>query len=93
MESTFSDKNCEKVILLDASGRSCGTMEKPCVHTKNTPLHSAFSVFLFTDNGLMLTQKRAYSKKTWLGIWSNACCGHPAPGESQIKAAKRRLKY
>gem|GEM_PF-3683666 len=61
-----------------------------CPHQEYT---SPQCVFLFTDNGLMLTQKRAYSKKTWLGIWSNACCGHPAPGESQIKAAKRRLKY
>jgi isopentenyl-diphosphate Delta-isomerase len=93
MESNFPEENSEMVVLLNASGSPCGTMEKSRVHTQNTPLHSAFSIFLFTDNGLMLTQQRAYSKSTWPGIWSNACCGHPAPGESHIEAAKRRLKY
>mgnify|MGYP002632451259 CR=1 FL=1 len=40
----------------------------------------------------MLAQQRAFSKKTWPGIWSNACCGHPASGESHLNAANRRLK-
>lgn len=40
----------------------------------------------------MLTQQRALSKKTWPGIWSNACCGHPASGESHLDAANRRLE-
>ncbi len=82
----------EQVILLDSFGNPCGVMEKSRVHTMNTPLHSAFSVFLFTSDGLMLTQQRAHSKKTWPGIWSNACCGHPAPGETHTDAARRRLK-
>jgi isopentenyl-diphosphate delta-isomerase len=40
----------------------------------------------------MLIQQRAHSKKTWPGIWSNACCGHPAPGESHHAAARRRVR-
>ncbi|MGY8694123.1 MAG: NUDIX domain-containing protein, partial [Verrucomicrobiia bacterium] len=59
-------------------------MDKNSVHTANTPLHSAFSIFLFDGKGNMLTQQRALSKKTWPGIWSNACCGHPASGESHL---------
>lgn len=82
----------EQVILLDISGNPCGTMDKSRVHTMDTPLHSAFSIFLFDDQGFMLTQQRARSKKTWPGIWSNACCGHPLPGESQRSAASRRLE-
>jgi len=67
-------------------------MDKRRVHTADTPLHSAFSIFLFDGNGRMLAQQRAHSKKTWPGIWSNACCGHPASGETHLKAAHRRLE-
>ncbi|MBT3480114.1 MAG: isopentenyl-diphosphate Delta-isomerase [Opitutales bacterium] len=82
----------EHVVLLDLDGNPIGTMDKRSVHTANTPLHSAFSIFLFDGKGNMLSQKRAHSKKTWPGIWSNACCGHPASGESHLDAAHRRLE-
>ena len=81
----------EHVVLLDLVGNPIGTMDKRSVHTANTPLHSAFSIFLFDGKGNMLSQQRAHSKKTWPGIWSNACCGHPASGESHLDAAHRRL--
>lgn len=92
MVNSSSANMSEQVILLDISGNPCGTMDKSRVHTMDTPLHSAFSIFLFDDQGFMLTQQRARSKKTWPGIWSNACCGHPLPGESQQYAASRRLE-
>lgn len=82
----------EQVVLLDEEGCSIGAMLKSRVHTADTPLHSAFSIFLFDGNGKMLAQQRAHSKKTWPGIWSNACCGHPAPGESHHAAACRRVR-
>ena len=82
----------EHVVLLDLDGNPIGTMDKRSVHTANTPLHSAFSIFLFDGKGNMLSQQRAHSKKTWPGIWSNACCGHPASGESHLDAAHRRLE-
>ena len=89
---SLESNTIEQVVLLDDEGRSIGTMPKSCVHTANTPLHSAFSIFLFDRNGKMLAQQRAHSKKTWPGIWSNACCGHPAPGESHQTAARRRVR-
>jgi isopentenyl-diphosphate delta-isomerase len=82
----------EHVVLLDIDGNAIGTMDKSSVHTANTPLHSAVSIFLFDGKGNMLTQQRALSKKTWPGIWSNACCGHPASGESHLEAANRRIE-
>lgn len=82
----------ELVVLLGDNGQEIGCRDKASVHTEQTPLHSAFSVFLFDGLGNMLVQRRASSKKTWGGVWSNACCGHPAPGELLIDAAHRRLK-
>lgn len=88
---TASLQPAEEVVLLDHSGQVIGRADKTRIHTRNTPLHSAFSIFLFNCSGQMLVQQRAWSKRTWPGIWSNACCGHPAPGETIKAAARRRL--
>jgi isopentenyl-diphosphate delta-isomerase len=81
----------EYVVLLNEAGQPIGTARKDRIHTRHTPLHSAFSIFLFNPAGEMLVQQRAFSKQTWPGIWSNACCGHPLPGETLESAAHRRL--
>jgi isopentenyl-diphosphate delta-isomerase len=39
----------------------------------------------------MLLQRRALSKYHSGGLWTNACCSHPAPGEEIMDAASRRL--
>lgn len=83
----------EKVVLVDDWNRPVGTADKIRVHGGKTPLHRGFSVFLFNSKGQLLLQRRSLKKKTWPGVWSNSCCGHPAPGESTIAAAKRRLRY
>jgi isopentenyl-diphosphate delta-isomerase len=54
-------------------------------------LHRAFSVFIFNSNGEMLLQKRAVNKYHSAGLWTNACCSHPRPGEDTQAAASRRL--
>jgi isopentenyl-diphosphate delta-isomerase len=54
-------------------------------------LHRAFSVFLFNNSGQMLLQRRSMQKYHFKGLWSNACCGHPRPGESLADATSRRL--
>lgn len=77
---------------MDEKNNILGTMPKAKVHKKKTPLHRAFSVFIFNKNGELLLQKRSNKKKTWPGIWSNSCCGHPSLNENNIKAAKRRVK-
>jgi len=82
----------EWVVLVDDDDREIGTARKRDVHHAETPLHRAFSLFLFDAGGRTLLQRRATSKRTWPGIWSNACCGHPAPGESRREAVVRRAR-
>jgi len=82
----------ERVVLVDEDNQPIGWEHKDQVHHQATPLHRAFSVFLFDDSGRMLLQQRALIKPTWGGVWSNACCGHPAPGEATAAAAQRRLR-
>ena len=81
-----------KVVLVDKDNNELGIMEKSKVHTDNTPLHRGLSVFLLNSEGELLLQKRAKSKLTFPGVWSNSCCGHPQPGEEGIDAAKRHLR-
>lgn len=83
----------EFVILVDENDRQTGTAEKLPAHEKNL-LHRAFSIFIFSENnGLkILLQQRALSKYHSPGLWTNACCSHPHPGESVLAAGERRLK-
>ncbi len=79
------------IILVDEADNQVGTMEKMEVHQKAL-LHRAFSIFIFNEQGKMLLQKRATLKYHSAGLWTNACCSHPAPGMDTLKAAYRRLE-
>jgi isopentenyl-diphosphate delta-isomerase len=83
----------ELIILVDGQGNPIGTAPKLESHNENTPLHLAFSCYVFDNKGEFLVTQRAKSKKVFPGIWSNSCCGHPAPGEKVEKAIKRHLKF
>ena len=67
----------EHVILVDAQGKPFATREKYAAHTSETPLHLAFSSWLFNNEGQLLVTRRALSKKAWPGVWTNSVCGHP----------------
>ena len=79
------------VVLLDTAGQPCGTAPRATVHGPRTPLHLAFSTYLLDDRGYVLMTRRALQKLTWPGVWTNACCGHPRPGESFEDAIVRRV--
>ncbi|CAN5842338.1 isopentenyl-diphosphate Delta-isomerase [soil metagenome] len=79
------------VILVDERDVQVGTMEKLEVHQKAL-LHRAFSIFVFNAKGEMLLHKRAEKKYHSGGLWTNACCSHPRPGEETLSAAQNRLQ-
>ena len=80
-----------EVILVDEHDMPTGTMEKMEVH-KKALLHRAFSIFIFNEKGEMLLHKRADKKYHSAGLWTNACCSHPKPGEETAVAAAIRLQ-
>lgn len=81
----------EEVVLVDEENKELGTAAKDSVHTTKTPLHRGFSCFLFNAKNELLLTKRASTKRTFPGVWTNTVCGHPGPGERLVDAAKRRL--
>lgn len=82
----------ELVVLVDENNNEIGTAPKATVHTDHTPLHRGFSLFVFNRNRELLLTRRADTKKTFPGVWTNTVCGHPGLKEDVVVAAKRRLK-
>jgi len=83
--------NAELIVLLDAEGRAAGTAPKAPSHHQSTPLHLAFSCYLTDEAGRVLVTQRAHGKPSFPSVWTNSCCGHPAPGESLRAAVRRRV--
>ena len=81
----------QEVVLVNEKNEMTGTAEKMEAHLKGL-LHRAFSIFIFNANGDMLLQQRALQKYHSAGLWSNACCSHPAPGDDLQQAALKRLR-
>lgn len=81
----------DEVVLLDENDQPIGTAPRSSVHGFDTPRHLAFSCYLFDDRGRVLLTRRGLTKVAWPGVWTNACCGHPAPGETGEEAVRRRL--
>lgn len=80
-----------QVILVDHDDNPIGVGDKAATHQQGQ-LHRAFSVFVFNSAGQMLLQRRARHKYHSGGLWTNACCSHPRPGEATQAAAHRRLQ-
>jgi isopentenyl-diphosphate delta-isomerase len=81
----------DKVILVNERDEQLRTASKKEAHITGV-LHRALSIFIVNDRRELLLQRRAADKYHSGGLWSNACCSHPAPGESAIEAAHRRLR-
>ena len=87
--STGSD-NGDPIVLVDANDIPQGVAPKVEVHRRGLK-HRALSVLVRNRRGDMLVHRRNPEKYHSGGLWTNACCSHPRPGEATGDAAHRRL--
>lgn len=80
----------DPVILVDADDIAVGTAGKLDAHRRGLK-HRAISALVRNAAGAFLLQRRNPAKYHSGGLWTNACCSHPYPGESVAAAAQRRL--
>jgi diphosphomevalonate decarboxylase len=89
----FANPAVDQVVLVSEDDKEMGVYEKLAAH-QTGKLHRAFSVVIWRKNGdniEVLLQRRNRNKYHSGGLWSNACCSHPKPGEDIVTAAARRL--
>ncbi|BDZ53341.1 isopentenyl-diphosphate Delta-isomerase [Agromyces marinus] len=83
----------DEVVLLDESGTPIGRAPKSAAHGPSTELHLAFSCHVVNPIGEVLVTRRAVTKQTWPGVWTNSFCGHPRPAEPLLHAVRRRADH
>lgn len=76
----------ERVLLVDVNDSITGSASKVDAHllSGGLPLHRAFSVFLFDADRRLCLQRRAGTKLTFPGYWTNTCCSHPLAGGAEV---------
>lgn len=87
----MSDREHHPVELVDTAGRAVGIQTVAEAHQAPGRLHRAFSVVISDHAGRILLQRRSAAKTRFASLWANACCGHPAPGQSVAPSAEGRL--
>jgi len=94
----------EPCILVDSLDQAVGVASKRECHAMEngtSPLHRAFSLFIFNQKDELLLQQRSDTKITFPSLWTNTCCSHPLAirGEREEeealgvrRAAQRRVE-
>lgn len=88
-----AESGTDHVVLVDDAGNRVGTWPRATVHTEETPLHLAFSCYVLDAEGRLLMTRRALSKRTWPGVWTNSFCGHPRWNESTEESLVRHGRH
>lgn len=86
----FSTTDNDTILLVDDADALLGTAPKLDAHRRGLK-HRAVSALVRNPKGKILLQRRADGKYHSAGLWTNACCSHPRPDESNEDAVARRL--
>ena len=72
----------EPCLLVDTDDKVLGPASKRACHEVvegSSPLHRAFSLFVFNDRDELLLRQRSDTKITFPSLRTNTCCSHPWP--------------
>jgi len=85
----------EECLLVDETDKVTGSASKRHCHQLDaegkSPLHRAFSIFVFDAKDRLLLQQRSDAKITFPGLWTNTCCSHPLAVESEMDTSQEAI--
>ena len=82
----------EYIDILDKDGNFTGKVALKSEAHQNGWYHASVHIWLYTEDGNILFQKRGDDKDTYPGLWDISVAGHIAAGESSISTAIREAK-
>ena len=82
----------EYIDILEKSGESTGRVALKSEAHRLGLYHASVHIWVFTEDGQILLQKRADDKDTYPGLWDVSVAGHIGAGESPKVAAIREIK-
>lgn len=81
----------ERIDILNAEGAFTGkTAMKSEAHRKGW-YHASVHVWIYTDDGEVLLQQRAFDKDTFPGYWDVSVAGHIGAGETALSSGQREV--
>ena len=90
-EAGMSATRVEQVVLLDEDGAAIGTAPRPRCTTRTPRCTWRSPATSSTRPAGSCSPSGRSHKPTFGGVWTNSCCGHPAPGEPIEDAVRRRV--
>jgi isopentenyl-diphosphate Delta-isomerase len=81
----------DNVVIVTPQDEEVATLDKFVAHRHPAQLHRAISVWMISNDGKILFQKRSAEKIVGAEWWGNTVCGNVWPGESYEECARRRL--
>lgn len=90
-ESTPHANAEQEVVAVDADDNEIDSVNRLEAHTDDGIRHRAFTSLVFDLEGNVLLAQRAPRKRLWGTYWDGTVASHPAPGQSQEEATRRRL--
>lgn len=82
----------EPIDIWDEEGRPTGrTALKSEAHRKGW-WHPTVHIWMYTESGRVLLQRRASDKETFPDLWDVSVAGHIAAGETPLEGARREIR-
>jgi isopentenyl-diphosphate delta-isomerase len=89
---TTHENAVQEVVAVDADDEPQGTVNRLEAHTGEGIRHRAFTALVFDGEGRILLAQRSPEKRLWDTYWDGTVASHPVEGQSQVAAARQRLR-
>ncbi len=82
----------ELIDILNNKGELTGEVQLKSKAHENGLWHASAQIWIFTGEGNVLLQKRAFDKETYPGLWDISVAGHLSVNDTPFSAAIREIE-